>query len=320
MTPSKDLTPIPHRGDIVPLQVLAQIPEEQIWLNNFTSKHTRETYRDSVIDFIESLGLRGPEDFRMIDRAAVIAWRDKLIKDGKIPRTVKTRMSALSSLFNHLVAHDEAEKNPVKEVEAPKLRVRRGETKALSSAQARKLLNIPPEDTLQGLRDRAILSVGLQVGPRREEIAKLRVKDFHDEQGYPSLKLRRKGGSHGSVAIHQQCEQRIKAYLERAGHGNDADGPLFRPIKKNQRADKPDRHLTPKQVDNIFKHWCKVANLPANYSSHSMRATCATQALNNGASLEQVQELLGHAHSSTTSLYDRRGYSPERSASFFATY
>ena len=43
-----------------------------------------------------------------------------------------------------------------------------------------------------------------------------------------------------------------------------------------------------------------------------MRATCATQALNNGAIIEQVQELFGHAYSSTTQLYDRREDNPER--------
>lgn len=91
-------------------------------------------------------------------------------------------------------------------------------------------------------------------------------------------------------------------------------------MKKNQVTDKPDRQLTPKQIDRVFKRWCRKVNRPPGYSSHSMRATSATRALENGASLEQVQELLGHAKPSTTQLYDRRGYNPERSASFFVTY
>lgn len=302
------------------LDALAKIPEERLWLANFTSKHTRLTYRDSVRDFLKTLGVQNQDALRRVSRGAVIAWRDKLIAQGRTPRTVKTRLSALSSLFNHLVAQSVVQRNPVREVEAPKLRIRRGETKALSVAQARKLLEAPPQNTLQGLRDRAILSIGLQVGPRRHEIAQLRVKDFHDEQGFPSLKLRRKGGSHGSVAIHQQCSQRIRAYLENAGHGHDDDGPLFRPVRKNQVTNEPRRYLTPKQIDRLFKHWCKRTKIPEGYSSHSMRATFATTALNNGASIEEVQDVLGHAHSSTTRLYDRRGYNPEKSASFFATY
>lgn len=302
------------------LESLAAVPEEALWLKNFTSLHTRLTYRDSVTDFLRCLKIHSQADLRQVSRAAIITWRDILLSQGKTPRTVKTRLSALSSLFNHLVAHDVLQANPVRDVKAPTLRIRRGETKALSVAQAKKLLEAPPPDTLQGLRDRAILSVGLQVGPRRHEIAQLKVREFHDEQGFPSLKLRRKGGSHGSVAIHQQCAQRIRAYLEHAGHRNDPEGPLFRPVRKNQLADDPRRQLSPKQIDRIFQHWCSLVGIPGGYSSHSMRATFATTALNNGASLEEVQDVLGHAHSSTTRLYDRRGYNPERSASFFATY
>jgi site-specific recombinase XerD len=51
-----------------------------------------------------------------------------------------------------------------------------------------------------------------------------------------------------------------------------------------------------------------------------MRAAFITTALANGASLEDVQEAAGHADPDTTKLYDRRGYNPEKSASFFASY
>lgn len=51
-----------------------------------------------------------------------------------------------------------------------------------------------------------------------------------------------------------------------------------------------------------------------------MRATFITTALENGASLEDVQEAVGHADPSTTKLYDRRGYNPEKAPSFFANY
>jgi integrase/recombinase XerD len=52
----------------------------------------------------------------------------------------------------------------------------------------------------------------------------------------------------------------------------------------------------------------------------AVRATFITTALDNGASLEDVQSAAGHADPSTTKLYDRRGYNPEKSASFFANY
>jgi hypothetical protein len=52
----------------------------------------------------------------------------------------------------------------------------------------------------------------------------------------------------------------------------------------------------------------------------SMRATFITTALENGCSLEDVQRSTGHSAPGTTKLYDRRGYNPQKSASFFATY
>ena len=50
------------------------------------------------------------------------------------------------------------------------------------------------------------------------------------------------------------------------------------------------------------------------------RATFITTALENGAHLEDVQKAAGHCDPSTTKLYDRRGYNPNKAASFFATY
>jgi integrase/recombinase XerD len=51
-----------------------------------------------------------------------------------------------------------------------------------------------------------------------------------------------------------------------------------------------------------------------------MRATYITTPLENGAQLEDVQKAAGHRDPGTTKLYNRRGYNPEKSASFYATY
>ena len=79
------------------------------------------------------------------------------------PSTVRRRLAALSSLFKHLVRHGEAARNPVAEIERPAINRDEGTTLAFAKAQARKMLDAPAEDTVAGLRDRALLSVGLQV-------------------------------------------------------------------------------------------------------------------------------------------------------------
>src|SRR5437879_5853406 len=104
--------------------------------------------------------------------------------------TIRRRLAALSSLYRHLVRHRHAARNPVGEVERPAINRDEGSTLAFAKTQARKLLDIPAEDTIAGLRDRAILSVGLQVGLRRAEIAALTVGDLHQNRGYSAHSMR----------------------------------------------------------------------------------------------------------------------------------
>src|SRR6266540_2138316 len=117
------LSPLPSSGK-PSLDLLAQVPEESLWLANFTSEKTRETYRQAIRQFIEAAGLKKRDDFRRVSRGAVMAWRDQLTREGRSRRTVKNRLSALSSLFDHLAAHGVVEKNVVKEVDRPSSRPR----------------------------------------------------------------------------------------------------------------------------------------------------------------------------------------------------
>jgi integrase/recombinase XerD len=162
----------------------------------------------------------------------------------------------------------------------------------------------------------------LLLGHRRLDTTSLYLKvgELHENRGYEALQVVRKGGKKGSLAIHQQTAQRIRDYLAVAGHGEDLEGPLFRPVRGNMKGQDGRRQLHPDIIDRVLKKYARHIGLSRGYSGHSMRATFITIALDNGASLEDVQSAAGHADPSTTKLYDRRGYNPEKSASFFANY
>jgi site-specific recombinase XerD len=155
---------------------LADIPEEDIWLAKQKSKRTRRSYKQDVQHFMRTLTIRSYEELRKVDHRAVIAW-ERIMREIEeaAPSTVRRRLAALSSLFKHLKRHHHVENNPVAAVERPAINRREGSMLAFSKAAAAKLLNTPAEDTTEGLRDRAILSVGLQVGLCRAEIAALSV-------------------------------------------------------------------------------------------------------------------------------------------------
>lgn len=276
---------------------------------------------------MRTLDIASSDELRQADHKAVIVW-ERFMREVEhaASSTIRRRLAALSSLYKHLVRHGHAAKNPVTEVERPAINRDEGSTLAFAKAQARKLLDMPAEGTpegtpnIAGLRDRAILSVGLQVGLRRAEIAALKVGDLHQNRGFDSLRVMRKGGRRDALAINPQTAARLRAYLDAAGHAGDSDGPLFRPLRHNGKQGDGRRHMDPDAIDRVVRKYASALGLDRGYSAHSMRATFITTALENGAQLEDVQKAAGHRDPSTTKLYDRRGYNLEKAASFFATY
>src|SRR5215471_8731222 len=235
---------------------LADIPEEQIWLQKQKSARTRRAYRLDVQHFMGTLGITTPAELRQADHKAVIASERFLREiEHAAASTIRRRLTALSSLYTHPVRYGHAARNPVGEVERPAINRDEGATLAFSKAQARKVLDAPPEDTIAGLRDRAILSVGLQVGLRRAEIAALKVGDLHQNRGYDSLRVSRKGGRRDALAINPQTTARLRAYLDAAGHGADIDGPLFRPLKHNGKKRDGRRRMDPDAIDRVVRKY-----------------------------------------------------------------
>ena len=310
------------------VDLLSKVPAEEVWLESLESERTRRAYRNDVRDFIETLSIGSSDELYAVPPAAVIAWRRQLEKkkdDGgrELKKsTVLRKLSALSSLYQHLVEEHLTDFNPVKQVKRPRRRSGKGLTRAFSQEEARALLDAPSNKTVVGLRDRAILSCGLQAGLRRAEIAHLTVGDLTHHNGLPCLEYTKKSDDTQRVPLNPQTHKRIVDYLELADHGSDFDGPLFRPLRANQHAGVDDvRHMAPDMVDRILRKWvAKRLGHLRGFSAHSMRATFITRALENGCPLERVQKDVGHAHPSTTQMYDHRGDNDEEAATFFANY
>src|SRR5271167_3951496 len=138
------------------VEQLADIPEEEIWLAKQKSARTRRAYKLDVQHFMRTLSIKSYDELRQVDHRAVIAW-ERIMRedDGAEPSSIRRRLAALSSLFKHLKRHRHVDNNPVADVERPAINRREGSTLAFSKTDAAKLLNIPAEDTIEGLRDRA---------------------------------------------------------------------------------------------------------------------------------------------------------------------
>ena len=303
-------------------QRLAEVPPEAQWFANLDSAQTRRAYEGDIRAFMRFAGIVQPEEFRVVARGHVLAWRAKLEQQGLAGATIRRKLAALASLYEYLCDCNAVTHNPVKGVKRPPVDSYEGKTPALGDAQARALLDAPPADTLKGKRDRAILSVLLYYALRREELTKLLVKDFNQERrGVPHLRVQGKGGKLRYIPAHANSLRLVSEYLAMAGHGAELGGPLFRPIR-NPRGGQTTVALTPGGVYSaVVVHYMKQVGITGdNMGPHALRATAATSALEHQADIAKVQEWLGHASISTTRVYDRRGSKPEDSPTFRVSY
>jgi site-specific recombinase XerD len=310
-------------------QQLAELPPEVEWFSNLNNPRTIRAYREDVKDFMQFVGIREPGEFRDVARGHVIAWRDEL-KDRNIgtaekPKklsaaTIRRKLSALSSLFDHLCNSNAVTHNPVDGVARPRQGANEGSTPAISDDQAATLLVAPDNDTPIGKRDRAILSVFLYHGLRCEELCRLTVRDIQERRGVKHFRVHGKRDKIRYVPIHNTTIELITGYLKTAGHAADIDGPLFRSIRKNGVSSH--RPLSGSAIYHqlVRKYAGKAAITAAGFCVHSLRATAATNALENKADIAKVQEWLGHANVSTTRLYDKRNTRPDDSPTLKVRY
>jgi site-specific recombinase XerD len=302
---------------------LSDVPPEIEWLANITNKKTRRAYKVDVGEFSAFAGLTETVQLRTVTRAHVIAWRKDMEDRKLLPASIRRKLSALSSLFDYLCEHNAVAGNPVDGVKRPAANGNEGSTPALGDAQARKLLDAPPSDTLKGVRDRAVLATLLYHGIRREELCSMRVRDMQSRQGVIHFRVKGKREKIRFIPVHAMAQRLIGEYLAFSGHSGELDGPLFRPVKNN-RTGTLEKHLDPGSIyRNIVQKYGIETGISAEVNGlcvHSLRATAATNALSHESDIAKVQEWLGHANVSTTRLYDRRKSKPEDSPTFRVKY
>jgi integrase/recombinase XerD len=308
-------------------QQLADVPPELEWLANITNLKTRRAYKIDVEEFSAFTGITTPVELRSVARAHVIAWRKSLEARNLTPASIRRKLSALSSLYDYLCERNAVLGNPVDGVKRPAVNGNEGSTPALGDAQARRLLEAPPPDTLKGVRDRAILATLLYHGIRREELCLLRLRDVQSRLGVMHLRVKGKRDKVRYIPLHPMASRLIGEYLQLVKHGggqhDNLDEALFRPVKNN-RTGMLNKHLDPGSIyKNIVAKYGRETGINIEVNGlcvHSMRATAATNALSNEADIAKVQEWLGHANVSTTRLYDRRKSKPEDSPTFHVKY
>jgi Phage integrase family len=144
-----------------------------------------------------------------------------------------------------------------------------------------------------------------------------------DEEALCIFGLRARVTRCASSPVATEVQRLIHAYVEASKHGEDLEGPSFRPVK-NDTTGELRKPLNPKSVyDEVVKHYGKTVGITVDvhgFCVHSLRATAVMNALAHNADIAKVQEWLGHANVSTMRIYHKRRSQPEESPTFKVEY
>ena len=252
------------------------------------SEHTLRNYHDDLTQFFDVVGRRRLRDITPLDIRQFLAEQST---HHYAKRTIARRLSCVRSFFRFLCREGLLKHNPAAVVPSPRLERRLPHF--LDETQVVRLLEAPPTDRWQGVRDRAILETLYSTGMRVSELVGLNLEDVEEISG--TVIVRGKGKRERLVPIGKTALKAIQRSL--------ANRPKRVKVPYAVFVSQKGTRLTVRQVDRLLQRYVKHAQLPVSISPHSLRHTFATHLLDRGADLRSVQELLGHQSLSTTQLY-----------------
>ncbi len=175
----------------------------------------------------------------------------------------------------------------------------------ITAAELERLMRGPTGETLNALRDRAMLELLFSTGLRVSELCNLN-QDL--DLSRDEFSVRGKGEKVRVVFLSPEAKKAVAEYLKKRGDMGEALFVSYSPAsakasagKKGTGMDLP--RLTPRSVERIVKQYAIKAGITRKVTPHVIRHSFATDLLQNGADLRSVQALLGHANIATTQVY-----------------
>lgn len=259
------------------------------------SPKTVETYTKNISRFLAYLtenGIAQPQ------REDIVAYRDYL-KQGHKPTTVQGYLAAVK-LFFAWTSQEGLYPNVAERVKGAKLDAEHKKD-YLTTKQVAKLLGAIDRSSLKGLRDYAMLSVMVTTGLREISIVRADIGDIRTAGDAVALYYQGKGHEEKAdyVKLAEPVEEAVRAYLKARGE-TDPKAPLFSSIANRNTGER----MTTRSVSRVAKERLISVGLESDrLTGHSLRHTAATLNLLNGGTVEETQQLLGHANINTTLIY-----------------
>ncbi len=264
------------RGEVSPTLAMEDIP-----IISVDAAFLRTVTLNEVYDFMRYLGRERPKRQNSPETTYGLSAAARARK-----------IASIRSFFKYLAKSRVIEENPMKELESP--RQKKSLPRYLSMQESLALLqNVKGRNTE---RDYAILTLFLNCGLRRSELAGLNVADVEGE----TIRVLGKGNKERILYQNEACRAALDEWLA-VRPRDTGEKALF--LSGRSKTGKHER-MHPNTIHALVKKHLLQAGLdPERFSSHKLRHTAATLMLQNGVDVRTLQEVLGHEHLNTTQIY-----------------
>lgn len=240
---------------------------------------------------------RGCADPASATNTDVVAYLMELKNSGKSMSTTNRKLSSIRTYYKYLIKQGKVKENPAEDIKSPK--IERKALDYLTIEEVERLL-AAPDNSVKGIRDRAMLEVLYATGIRVSEIIELKLKDVNLRMGFITC-----NGDHGRARIVPMGTMARKALdeyilnsrkaLMRDRDDMDPESPLF----VNYMGEAFSRQGFWK----VLKQYGRAAELEERITPHILRTSFAVHMVQNGADLKSLQELMGHEDIMATQIY-----------------
>ena len=260
---------------------------------------TIEGYRKNLDRFATYLTGRDIDDIKQVTRQTVADYRLHVMNEDNAMETKALKIRAVKRLFEYLEETHRLLVNPTEGI-VETCRKNRKIGPVLTMNEVKRLLEQPNPSFKTHIRDRAMMEVLYSTAIRLDELLHLEVyhADFKDKVLYVR---KGKGNKQRVVPLGKHAIRYLREYLEKVR-------PFY--AKKNPKERRifllnTGLAMTPESVRGILFKYRQQAGIKKSASPHTLRRSCATHLLQNGADIRYIQKLLGHRHLSTTQAYTK---------------
>jgi len=258
------------------------------------SLNTILSYENDLNMFFVFLTENNINNVRDVDYQIIRKYLNYLYDKKYSNRAISRYISSLRSFFKYLKKVSLIDDNPMTLVSNPKTEKKL--PKIIYSKELETILNVSDIRKPLGCRDALVLELLYSTGIRVSELINIKVNDINTNK--KEIKIFGKGSKERIVLYGDRCDKLLNVYLD----------SMRSEISNEKSLDylllsKTGKPINAREIRFIIDEIVKEAGLKIHISPHVLRHTFATDMLNNGADLRSVQQLLGHASLSTTTIY-----------------